>query len=337
MTEAHAECVTEGQSSGKIDFKVQQPQLDSHSQSWPVCKPDTSLKILQLLETLDWKGTKMRIIYVPLYVEAEPFKSHKVAQEKTSFRQNLEDIYWIAGSDSATESFNETNRILTLPIEEKFENIYEKSLAAFRWLLVNVEFDFLIRTNTSTYFDTKKIYQELSKWSNNSRVAAGEFGETQLMSNAPINRGLFLAGTAIILSKETVEQIIELNDSNWRSLPDDVALSMGISEMGVAFSHISRVDLTDFNVFEPGSHYRVKSWDNYLDTASRFFELESLIHTHPVWRFLRITKFHTREFFRYTKAFPLKNGLNLIRWVRQLYRYVRLNVSTWKWIFGLNA
>jgi hypothetical protein len=279
----------------------------------------------------------LRIIYVPLYVEAEPFASHKAAQAKTTFRENLSDVYWIAGSDSETENFDENNRILTLPVIESFENIYEKSLSAFKWLLVNEEFDFLIRTNTSTYFDTKKISDELFKLSDVSNFAAGEFGLTPLMSRAPRNQGLFLAGTAIILSKETVKKIVELDDSEWKTLPDDVALSMGVSELGIAYKHISRIDLTDFNVFEPGSHYRVKSWEDELDTVRRFFELESLIHTHPKFRMLRITKFHTREFIRFTKAFPLQKGLNSVRWLRQIYRYTKLNVKTWKWIFGSNG
>jgi hypothetical protein len=279
----------------------------------------------------------MRTLYVPLFADSQPFISHKEAQQRTTFKNCIQDVYWLSGSDLNCEHFETKSRILSLPIAEKFENIYAKTILGFKWLLKNEDFDFLIRTNTSTYFDTSKVDAVIQDWHETATIAAGEFGNTPYTLDTDVNRGYFLAGTAIVLSRDLVEKIVQIEDVEWRSLPDDVALSKGISSLGITFRHLSRIDLTDYKHFQPASHYRMKSWQDNQDTTDRFFELDSLIHSRRPYRLMKITRFHIREFSRYSKAFPLKKGLNSLRWTWQILRYLTVNRSTWKWILGKDA
>ena len=276
----------------------------------------------------------MRTLYVPLYADTEPFNSHKEAQQKTTFKNCLQDVYWLSGSDLNYEHFDSKSRILSLPVAEGFENIYAKTILGLKWLSNNEDFDFLIRTNTSTYFDTRKMSAAILGWHESATIAAGEFGNTPYTWEETVNRGYFLAGTAIVLSRDLVERLVDIEDSEWKTLPDDVALSKGISSLGVPFRHLSRVDLTDYKHFQPGTHYRVKSWQDDQETINRFFELDSLIHSSRPSRLMRMIQFHFREFARYTRAFPLKNGLNSLRWIRQILRYLGISHRTWKWILG---
>lgn len=278
----------------------------------------------------------MRIIYLPLYADVEPFFSHREAQARTSFRSNMNDVYWIAGSENCDTHFDKNTRILTLPVPEKFENIYKKTILAFKWLIENEDFDYLIRTNTSTYFRLSEVENCVRNLGYPKYLAAGEFGYSPLAFNAKINNGQFLAGTGIIVSRDLISRIILVDDTKWNSLPDDVAISLSISSLGVTFKKLTRVDITDYKSFSIGSHYRVKSWTDSKVTFQRFLELDSLLKTKKSWRYAALLKFHSHEFKRYRGDFPFRFGLNSLRWVRQIIRYQIMDWRTLLWILGKN-
>lgn len=279
----------------------------------------------------------MRIIYLPLYAETNPFIEHKAAQALTCFKCCINDVYWIAGSDNCGAHFDKNSRILTLPVPEKFENIYTKTLVAFNWILENQEFDYVIRTNTSTYFETTKVEAFVRDLGYPKTLAAGQFGNSPLTPSAKINQGLFLAGTAILVSKELLSEIVLVDDTDWNSLPDDVAISMSISHLGVPFKELPRLDITDYRTFSPKTHYRIKSWNNNQVTIDRFYELENLLKTKISRRFQTIMRFNFREFRRYREDFPVRYGVNSIRCLRQILRYFKINRFTWLWILGKNV
>lgn len=279
----------------------------------------------------------MRIIYLPLYADVDPFIGHRVAQARTSFRSCMNDVYWIAGSKNSETYFDKNTRILTLPVSEKFENIYRKTIMAFNWILENEEFDYVVRTNTSTYFDIAKIEHFVGKLGCPKLLAAGQFGNSPLTSRTKINEGLFLAGTAILVSRKLLSEMVLVEDTEWNSLPDDVAISMSISHLGVPFKELPRLDVTDYKPFSPKTHYRVKSWSDNRITVDRFYELDELLRTKRIRRFETIVKFHFREFKRYKTDFPIRSGVNSIRWILQIFRYSKINRPTWLWIVGKNV
>jgi hypothetical protein len=260
-----------------------------------------------------------------------------LAQEDTCFSENRDDIYWITGSSGVETRFAPSSRVLTLPIEENFENIYLKTKAAFKWILANEEFDFLVRTNTSTYFDINRMWAELGQRESSKDYAGGEIGQTELTLEANTNKGLFLAGTGIVLSRSVVEKIIEFDDRTYLTLPDDTAISAIISELNIDFHRIARIDLTDYKAFGIGTHYRIKSWSDNNRTSERFFELHRVLTSSKSKRFKEVTVFQLKELILYIREFPANKGLNLIRILRQLLRITMLNFRTWSWIMGKNV
>jgi hypothetical protein len=61
---------------------------------------------------------------------------------------------------------------LYVPCDASFEGILEKTIISFKWVLENVEFDYLIRSNTSTYFEVSSIAERINQ------IKEGQLGGT---------------------------------------------------------------------------------------------------------------------------------------------------------------
>lgn len=76
--------------------------------------------------------------------------------------ENIQVIYYHGGTETKFE-----NGILTLPVEDDMKNVYKKTYFALDYINKHFEYDFVFRTNTSTYINTyllnlfiDNIYQE---------------------------------------------------------------------------------------------------------------------------------------------------------------------------------
>ena len=106
---------------------------------------------------------------------------------------------------------------LVTPTPEGWAFIGEKTLQAFKYLLEYYDFDFIFRTNTSSYVDSTRLIQRLSDMPK-SGVYAGFVGTS-------LGKLRFASGAGILLSRDVVERICD-HASEWKhGLIDDVALA----------------------------------------------------------------------------------------------------------------
>jgi hypothetical protein len=113
-----------------------------------------------------------------------------------------------------------------------WESILQNTLAGFRWASQNGQnFDYVIRTNVSSYWDlenTLSLLNDLPK----QKLYAGH-ALTQLGTN-------FIAGDGIILSIDLVklisENIVEINSN----VIDDVAIGRFLEKQNIKYLHIPR-------------------------------------------------------------------------------------------------
>lgn len=111
-------------------------------------------------------------------------------------------------------------RLIT-PTPEGWAFIGEKTLQAFKYLLENHDFDFIFRTNTSSYVDAARLLQRLHDMPK-SGVYAGFVGTA-------LGKLKFASGAGILLSRDVVKRICD-HASEWKhGLIDDVALADLIS------------------------------------------------------------------------------------------------------------
>lgn len=107
-----------------------------------------------------------------------------------------------------------------------------KTLLAFEYLVKHYEFDYIIRTNSSSYFDLSRLRRFIASAPRQNLYAGypGQFyGED------------FLSGAAFIMSRDVVTTVVE-NPDLWNlELPDDVAISRLVAESGkVSAEYLNR-------------------------------------------------------------------------------------------------
>jgi hypothetical protein len=170
---------------------------------------------------------------------------------------------WIArmGSDALRLHGAEIkDRILTVPVPERRSLIGLKTLLAFEYALENYDFDFVLRTNSSSYIDVQ--------------------GLTDFVVNQPPKNFLggvqgnffgqkFTSGAAYLLSRDVVSALARSGASLWQHhVVDDVAMSIVVEELQLARSvPIERIILNDWEEaaetpaeeFEGVFHFRCKT------------------------------------------------------------------------------
>lgn len=107
-----------------------------------------------------------------------------------------------------------TDTDLIIPGREGFFNIGKKTLIAFDYILNNFDFDFLFRTNLSSYIDTKLLYKHIN---NNDLIYDGIVGNFKGLYE-------FCSGSGYVIRKDIIKKVLD-NQSIWNhQVIDDCSL-----------------------------------------------------------------------------------------------------------------
>ena len=180
-------------------------------------------------------------------------KSFPFARQMSTYLNSLEPI------NLSRSKIQIQNSVMSIPLPEHKSLIGLKTLLAMDFVSKNFTFDYLMRTNSSSFIDVVGMENFLVDQPRNKFVAGFQgdfFGES------------FTSGAGYIISKDVVDQLVSHNFNNWEHhVIDDVAFSRVIQrELKIQPNHIERVTLTDLNdeFFETNSdpevfHYRCKT------------------------------------------------------------------------------
>ncbi len=178
------------------------------------------------------------------------FISSKTQQKIWNKYANDFKIKHFIGSPYSSErevdyvSVQEDNYLI-LNTDDGYPNLAKKTLLAFDWAVSNYKFDYLFRTNTSSFVDFKKLTQ-FTKDKNNNLDYSGvvldvEEGDT------------IASGAGFFLSRKNVELILNNSDKFDTSLPDDVAIARLLKNFDISPTNLIRKDLK--TVPKPNSVY----------------------------------------------------------------------------------
>jgi hypothetical protein len=219
----------------------------------------------------------VKILYFALAANAFDHELHKASQVET-WAKNINPesrVIWVYGDPSLAGGILVGNDLF-LPVAEKYENILEKTILGIKWALDNLEFDYLIRTNTSNYFYDPLVRQHLRKISNSENTIGGVqaqwkgsiFGKRRLHN--------YISGAGIYMSRLNVGILAHMSSHEYRGIPDDVAIGHFLFSNRAKSKSIPRNDVTDFKPFWPMPQIRVKSWDEGEVTAFRMHEIHRI-------------------------------------------------------------
>ena len=157
---------------------------------------------------------------------------------------------------------NIAERSLTFPTYSGWDSILHKTLSAFKYAVENLEFDFIIRTAVSSFWNPKATRNLLSI--QKSRL---EFG-----GSVKFHHGKrFVEGSACRVSRKSVQMIVEGADSVNYNKIDDVAISEFFEEKLINFTDLPRPRIerrwdfhdTRYGRFEEIYSFRCKAQKDY--------------------------------------------------------------------------
>lgn len=135
---------------------------------------------------------------------------------------------WAAGRGAAIEG-----RELRTRVPETYLATNAKTVAAFRYLLLTQDFDYILRTNSSTYVNVPMLMEFVQ-----TLPSEGYYGGTLWRAHGVE----YATGTSILLSRDLVEHAAR--DPLWDfDLVDDLALGKSMIRVGVKADPFTRVDV----------------------------------------------------------------------------------------------
>ena len=124
---------------------------------------------------------------------------------ENKFNNEFEFLFYIGNSEKTYQE----NDILYCNAPDDIEHTFDKTIAAFNYISKNKDFDFLIRTNISTYINIPLLDVVVNNL-NNDNIYANQFN-AYLTSIKYIN-DVYPRGDAYIISKNKLSEILNLYD-----------------------------------------------------------------------------------------------------------------------------
>jgi hypothetical protein len=175
-------------------------------------------------------ATKIKYVNLVLYSDnAEYNEMKEITQEYYNKFKNVKTIYY-KYDEKINEEYLMEGDVLKIKGKESYvPGILEKTVKAMEYVEKD-EYDYLVRSNISTIVDFKLLDEELKK--NPVEYGGGLINNLQrLDENAGIKDdahfGLkYVSGTAIIMSKDALKEMIEKKDKIDYKIVDDVSIGV---------------------------------------------------------------------------------------------------------------
>jgi len=168
---------------------------------------------------------------------------------------------------------------LYVPCREEYSLILTKTLLGMNYLLENVDFDILIRSNVSTYFESKRLIKEMDKSIYNFDFFGGYFDKTGVKHFAKKKSLEYVSGAGVFLSRGAVIKLSKLDPDNYIGIADDLAMFDYLKNKNRVLSvRMMRNNLHYTHLFIPTYYIRTKNSFNSNSASIRM----NLIHKYFV-------------------------------------------------------
>ena len=154
----------------------------------------------------------------------------------------------------------------------------DKTIRSIEFLLKNMEFDFILRTNMSSVFDLHKFYGLL-----NENIAYS--GVVNYYNN---NQNKYVSGAGILFNKKTCIELIDTKMSLNYNIVDDVAIGELLTKKESiiitpltrceAFNYKANLELITQDIIQEYYHFRCKSDDKHNTTIEIMKRVIGLIY-----------------------------------------------------------
>lgn len=239
----------------------------------------------------------MKTLILVLSSSTYPSARNKRAIKETwakNVHEGVEVIFYSAGKN---EKFNGDE--LIVECGEDTSDIGFKTIKAFEWCTKNLDFDFIFRTNTSSYIEVKNLVNHISTLKPEIEHLYQGF-KASLPKNENRNKIDFVSGAGILFSKSVIELLVknknEINYDEW----DDVAFALFLKKHNIYPREGNRFDIKGnifkLNIDKSFYHFRCRIDNHY--NYPRFFEYYVIHELHN-----RIIGVKTNKLFKSLLSF----------------------------------
>jgi len=255
----------------------------------------------------------MKVLVLALSTGTGVHGRNEDAQRQTWAIKNLEqcEVYWMK-SQKNSPAFT-ADRNLMLRGIESFDGILGKTIAGIDWAFDNLDFDYILRTNTSTYLHIPSLLKLI----NEPETYQSPQGSAGIWSSESYRGGKdisYISGSCMVIPRDFAGCLREVDAEAWSGVPDDVAISEILAneeKAGNFFSRMDRVNITDFEPLRPSANTRVKSLRYSAVTAKRMHAIHAIYESSDIDQLkFRLTEFDSAERMRYLRE-RHSNILNL--------------------------
>ena len=198
----------------------------------------------------------MNVVISVLSVDTPPFTELEKSIRETWCNLNRPNfkIFFYYGNHNKNEIIGD--KIFTISGEGLY-NVGYKTLRMFEVIYKNYNFDYIFRTNSSSYVDIDNMCNFLVDKPLES-FYCGVFGKSGNID--------FCSGSGYFLSRDLVKRVID-NQRLWNhNYIDDVSLGLLMSQLGINRTLGKRYDFdSGLPINLNNYHYRCKISDNRLD------------------------------------------------------------------------
>lgn len=201
----------------------------------------------------------MRVIFLVI-ASQDPVHQADLEVQRLTWASSIPSdsrVIWLRGSESSVAKLSDCT--LYVPCLELYTNILEKTILGIRFILENFDFDILIRTNVSTYFDFDRLSRELNRKFYTESFVGGYVDKTNgkyFNSNKSME---YISGTGIFLSKTAAISLSKMDLENFKNFPDDVAISHYLASQNIPLVRMHRNNVASSHLFFPSFFTRTKS------------------------------------------------------------------------------
>jgi hypothetical protein len=268
-------------------------------------------------------------------------RNSKVQKKVFSSNESLNNVLWYKGGNPEQLINKEANLIerdLYVDASDDALGMGDKTIKSFEWMLENTDFEYLFRTNTSSYFSYSNLLSYIEKnFVDKKYVYAGKIHTTNDSSGNSVN---FASGSGYILNRNTVKKIVE-NQKHWEhEYWDDVSLGLLLRKLNLKPIDAQRFDIEgnpyrqkiDINQY----HYRCRIDNHYgyprlletfvLNYLSRLHNSKKLNNfliilnstIFEIFKFFYISQFGWKVFSLIRKVLKLLLPLRAFNFVKKL-------------------
>ena len=210
-----------------------------------------------------------KILISVLSYEREPYLSLENTIRSTwgSIKHDDVDIIYYYGKKGINQLNGDR---LYLDEPEGLYNIGSKTIKMYEYCFDNIEFDYIFRTNSSSYVNINSLVDFIKDKPNYNFYSGvvGNFGDIK-----------FASGSGYFISRDLIKKVIN-NKSNWEhNLIDDVSLGKLMMKLNIPIYPGKRMDIENtLHLSENHYHYRVKNPTNREIDIIRMNKIHEIIY-----------------------------------------------------------